>query len=313
MQGFENYNLNDYGLKMRKQVLQWTGVSTSIGIAPTKALAKVANRIAKKFADRTNGVFIMETEEQIHKALKWLQIEDVWGIGRQHAKRLRNIGVNTAYDFIQLDKNWVQKNMSIVGLRLQMDLKGIPVLDLEEIQTKKNISTTRSFEKDDTELKDLSERIATFTAICAEKLRRQKSCCNSLMVFIHTNKHKKHLGQYAKNMVVKLPYPTNSTIELAKYANIALKKIYKKGYRYKKVGVIIQDFTPEEFQQNTLFETNKVKHIPLMKAIDFLNQEYGQQKVKLAAQDLKKVWKMKQEKLSPHYTTRIDDVITIKC
>lgn len=311
--GFQHFDLQKYGHQMRHKVSKWTGIPISIGIAPTKALAKVANRIAKKYPEKTNGVYSINDDQKRIKALKWLKIEDVWGIGRKHAKRLQNQHVHTAYQFTCLPDDWVQKNMSIVGLRLKRDLQGIPTLDLEQTQPKKNIATTRSFEKNYTRLEDLIERVSTFAASCAEKLRKQKSCCNSLMVFIHTNKHRKDLPQYNRNIVLKLPYATNSTLELSKFAIQALKQIFKEGYHYKKAGVIVQDFTPENNSQITLFENRNERHIPLMQAIDKINLQWGQQKVRLASQDQKRVWKMKQEKLSPRYTTHLNDIITIKC
>lgn len=310
--GFDFFNLREHGKSMRYKVLKWTGIPISVGIAPTKALAKVANRIAKKYPEQTENVHIIDNEEKRIKALKWLKIEDVWGIGRQHAKRLNKIGVITAFDFTQLEDNWVKKNMTIVGLRLKHDLQGIPTLNLEEQVAKKNIATTRSFEKNYTELEELSERISTFAVSCAEKLRKQNSCCNSLMVFIHTNKHRKDLPQYSRSIVIKLPYPTNSSIELSKFATQALKHIFKKGYHYKKAGVIVQDFTPSTLPQLNIFENSHERHHSLMKAIDIINNSMGQQKVRLASQDLKRIWKMKQEKLSPCYTTKLSDIITIK-
>ncbi|MCG9911329.1 MAG: Y-family DNA polymerase [Flavobacteriales bacterium] len=311
LRGFERYNLSDYGKEMRQRVLKWTGIPISVGVAPTKALSKVANRIAKKYTEQTGGVYIIDTEEKRIKALKWLKIEDVWGIGRQHAKRLQGTGVKTAYDFIRLGDRFVQNHMSIVGLRLKHDLQGIPTLDLEHPEPKKNIATTRSFEKNYTEEEQLRERISTFATSCAEKLRRQRSCCNSLMVFIHTNGHRKELPQYSRNILVKLPYPTNSGIELAKFATQALKHIFKPGYAYKKAGVIVQDFTPEETIQRSLFENSNEKHPALMQAMDKMNALFGQQKIRLAVQDPKRVWKMKQEKLSPCYTTKLSDIITV--
>lgn len=312
LQGFERYDLPEYGKQMRKQVIQWTGIPISVGIAPTKALAKVANRIAKKYPERTGGVYLIDSEEKRIKALKWLKVEDVWGIGRRHSKRLNQIGVLNAYDFTQLDDPYVKKHLSVVGLRLKHDLQGIPTLDLETLQAKKNIATTRSFETNYTEWDQLSERIATFAVSCAEKLRKQNSCCRSLMVFIHTNGHRKDLPQYSRNMVIQLPFPTNSSIELSKFALQALKYIFKPGYAYKKAGVIVQDFSPAHQLQQSLFENRDERHIPLMKAVDQLNQLLGQQKIRLASQDLKRVWKMKQQKLSPRYTTRLSDIITIR-
>lgn len=312
LKGFERFDLQEYGMDMQRRVTQWTGIPVSVGIAPTKALAKVANRIAKKFPKETQSSYLINSEEKRIKALKWLQIEDVWGIGRQHAKRLRAVGVKTAYDFTQLHDSWVQQHMSIVGLRLKRDLQGTPTLDLELVQPKKNIATTRSFERNYSKIEELEERVATFAVSCAEKLRKQKSCCNTIMVFVHTNRHRNDLPQYSRNIVVKLPYPTNSAIELAKFAKQALHCIFKEGYQYKKAGVLVMDFTPQDKTQLRLFDNSNQQHIPLMMAMDKINSMYGQQKIRLAAQDTKRVWKMKQEKLSPRYTTNLNDIITIK-
>ena len=312
LKGFEFFNLQEYGMLMRNKVVKWTGIPISVGIAPTKALSKVANRIAKKFSGRTKGVYIIDSEESRIKALKWLKVEDVWGIGRQHAKRLQAQGVKTAYDFTLLNDAFVRKQMSIIGLRLKHDLQGIPTLNLDEVQPKKNIATTRSFDGNYTKFEQISERVSTFAVSCAEKLRKQNSCCNSLMVFVHTNRHRKDLPQYSRNIVIKLPFATNSSIELSKFAIQALKQIFKEGYSYKKAGVIVQDFTPQDSVQKSLFEERNEKHIPLMKAVDKLNALFGQQKIRLASQDAKRVWKMKQEKLSPNYTTKLADIITIK-
>lgn len=312
IKGFDFINLQDYGNKICSKVTKWTGIPVSVGIAPTKSLSKVANRIAKKYPEKTKGVYIIDDEDKRIKALKWLKIEDVWGIGRQFCKKLQAIGVKTGLDFTGLEDELVKKQMSIVGLRLKHDLQGIPTLDLQEAQAKKNIATTRTFETNYTKFEELSERIATFTISCAEKLRNQKSCCNSLIVFIHTNEHRKDLPQYSRNILVKLPFATNSSIELSKFALQALKYIFKPGYSYKKAGVIVQDFIQEKNLQKTLFYNRNEKHIPLMQTIDKLNSLFGQQKIRLASQDTKRVWKMKQEKLSPKYTTKLSDIITIK-
>lgn len=311
LEGFEFFNLQEYGEAIRNKVTKWTGIPISVGIAPTKALAKVANRIAKKYPTETKGNYIIDSEEKRIKALKWLKVEDVWGIGRQHSKRLNELGVKTAFDFTQLEDDFVRKHMAVVGLRLKHDLQGIATLDLEEAKIKKTIATTRSFETNYTDFEQLAERVSTFAVSCAEKLRKQNSCCNSLMVFIHTNRHRKDLPQNSRNIVVKLPFPTNSSIELAKFANQALKLIYKQGHAYKKAGVIVQDFSQADNLQQTLFENRNERHIPLMEIIDKINVKFGQQKVRLASQDQKRVWKMKQEKLSPLYTTDLNDIITI--
>lgn len=309
--GFEHYNLLDYGQQMRQKVVKWTGVPVSVGFAPTKSLAKLANRIAKKYPEHTQGVYCIDTDEKREKALKWLKVGDVWGIGRQHAKRLKEIGCITAFDFVRLSENWVKKNMSVVGWRLQRDLQGIPTFDLEAVQPKQTIATTRTFEEDYTEYAQLAERVSTFASMCAEKLRRQKSCCGSLMVFVLTNRHRTDRPQYSRNLAVKMPFFTNSTLEIVDFALKALKQIYQPGYNYKKAGVVVQDFVPENEVQPKLFDSRDVRQIPLMKAIDKINAQFGQQKIRLASQDPKRVWKMKQEKLSPHYTTDLKEIIQI--
>lgn len=310
--GFELHDLQSIGLEMKIRVQQWTGIPVSVGFAPTKSLAKVANRIAKKFPERTGGVYIIETEEQRLKALKWLKVEDIWGVGRRHAARLQEMKINTAYQFTQLSDRWVREMMSVVGLRLKQDLEGIAVLQMEDVKDKKSIATTRTFDGNYTDPALIKERVASFAVSCAEKLRRQHACCNSVMVFLHTNGFRSDQPQYSKNIVIKLPYATNSSIELVKFAVMGFEQIFKAGYGYKKAGVILGDFSPEDNQQLNLFENRNVKHIALMKAVDKINQSFGQQKIRLAAQDVGRVWKMKQEKLSPRYTTNLNEIITVK-
>lgn len=309
--GFDYFDLNEYGNKIRTTVTRNTGIPISIGIAPTKALSKVANKIAKKYFERTKGVYVIDNEEKRVKALKWLNIEDVWGIGRKHARKLKYNGIHTAYDFTLKSDNWTRKHFSVVGLRLKRDLSGIPTLGLDEVKTKKNIATTRTFDFNYKEYEKIRERVATFAISCAEKLRKQSSNCNAIMIFLHTNGHRKDLPQYSRNIVVKLPYPSNSNIELSKFAIQCLERIFVKGFDYKKAGVIVMDITPEREQQLSMFNNSNPKHKKLMRTIDYLNLTIGQQKVKLASQDLDRTWKMRQEKLSPRYTTRLDEVITI--
>jgi DNA polymerase V len=311
LHGFECFNLWDYGKIMRTKVLKYTGIPISVGIAPTKALSKLANRIAKKYP-QFESVYIMDTEDKRIKALKWLKIGDVWGIGRQHSKRLEAMNVKTAFDFVNLNDSVVRKLMGVVGLRLKHDLEGKPTLILDEIKTKKNIATTRSFDRNYTELKDLEERVTSFAVSCAEKLRKQNSECSSIMVFLLTNRFRQDLEQYSANVVIDLPFATSSSIEIARYAVFALKRIFREGYSYKKAGVILNDFTPKNQKQLTLFEGNDKRHSVLMETVDKINASFGQQKIKLASQDLKKLWKMKQERLSPRYTTRLSDIVTVK-
>lgn len=309
--GHKYLDLAEYGVTIRKYVTRSTGVPVSIGFAETKALAKVANRIAKKYPEQTGGVYTIDTDEKRIKALKWLKVEDVWGIGRKHAKRLNYQGITTAFQFTQQSDSWVKKHMSVVGLRLKRDLEGIPSLDIEPSGIKKSIATTRTFHRNYTNIEDITERVATFSISCAQKLRKQKTNCNTIMVFLHTNGFRNDLPQYSRNIIVKLPFPTNSSIELSKFAMDAIKQIYKPGYEYKKAGVIVMDLSPVNEQQLNLFENSNPKHKPLMAAIDKINSSIGQQKLKFGSQDSGRMWKMKQEQLSPRYTTKLNEIITV--
>jgi len=312
LSGFENYNLEQYGRDIHNKVTKYTGIPICVGIAPTKALSKLANKIAKKYPNKTNGVYVIDTIEKRINALKWLKIADVWGIGNQHTNRLEAINVKTAYDFTQLNDDWVRRNMSVVGLRLKKELEGISMLDLEEVKKKKSIATTRSFEKCYYDLNNIQERVSSFAVNCAEKLRFEKSCCNLIMVFIHTNEFDKKAKQYSRSIVVKTDYPTNSSIDIVKYAVEGLKQIYVKGYEYKKAGVVVMGISPESDIQLNLFCSENPNHKALMNTVDKINNSLGQKKVKLASQDLDRTWKMKQEKLSPRYTTVLKDVIKVK-
>ena len=293
--------------------MKWTGIPVSIGIAPTKALAKVANRIAKKFENKTNGVYVLDSKEKREKALKWLKIGDVWGIGLKQTALLKGYNVNRAYDFIKLPDKWVRAEMSVVGLRLKKELEGESVLSLEEHRSpKKAIATTRSFEKNLTKFEDLKERVSTFSILCSEKLRVQKSSCNSIYIFVKSNKHQKNKLQYRNGIVMTLPFASNSSITISKYAAEGLKRIYKQDIEYKKAGVIVMGLIPTDSNQLNLFEKENPRYQALMKTLDFINKKEGSNKIKLASQDLKRIWKMKQTKLTKRYTTELKEIISIK-
>ena len=312
-EGFENYDLESYCLGIKDMVLKWTGIPISIGIAPTKALAKVSNRIAKKFPNQTKGVYSISSEKKRIKALKWLKIEDVWGIGFRHSERLKKYKVNNAYDFISLPDNWVRKKMSIVGLRLKKELEGKSVLELEEVRLpKKAIATTRSFEGTITDYEKIKERISTFAICCAEKLRAQNSNCSSVYVFVRSNKFQKNKPQYRNGILITMPFSTNSNMIINKYAIQGLKRIFRKGINYKKAGTIVMGLDSSNNHQLNLFKNENPKHKYLMKTIDYIQKKEGQSKIRLASQDLRKRWKMKQEKLSQNYTCKISDIIKVK-
>lgn len=309
--GFENYDLIEYGKLIREDVLKSTLIPTCIGIAPTKALTKVANRIAKKYP-QFNGVYAIDTDEKRIKALRWLDIEDVWGIGRQFAKKLKAKGVNKALDFTLLPDEYVRKEFTVVGLRLKKELEGISAIELDDVKTKKNIATTRSFDKTYEDKSYLEERVATFAVTCSEKLRNQNSNCQIVTVFIFTNRFQEGKPQYYQSINVTIPFPTNSSIEIIKYAKIGLDAIYKEGYAYKKAGVIVSGITPESEKQFNLFEDEHPKHRKLMNVMDQMNFKYGVKKLKIGSQALNKTWKMRQDLLSPNYTTKWNDILTIQ-
>ena len=311
--GFDLFDLQKEGMKMQKQIKKWTGIPVSVGIAPSKALAKIANKIAKKFAVKTGGVYSIDTEEKRIKALKWTSISDVWGIGRQHLQQLEAIGVANAWQFSLLSDDWVRKQMSVLGLRLKKDLQGLPSIQLEEVKApKKGIATTRSFEGNLTSFSDLEERVSTFASNCAEKMRKQQSSCQALLVFIRSDPHKKDVISYRNSCVLTLPYATNSSIILSRYAILGLRKIFKENIAYKKAGVMVMGLLPTEKRQLNLFENNNTKHVALMKSLDKIHKRFGPYQIKLANQDLNRTWKMKQQYLSNRFTTELKDVITVK-
>ena len=312
LNGFENYNLYEYGTTMRSRVLKWTGIPTCVGIAPTKALCKIANKIARSNLKQSKGICVIDSEENRIKALKWTKIGNVWGIGSRLKKRLQEKGCVTAWDFTQLPSSWVLKKFSIVEWRLQKDLQGISKIPLEEVSSKKMIATTRSFENTYNDLENIKERISTFATRCAEKLRNQESSCHMLVVKLSSDRFQKNSQQHRESTSVIFSYPTDSTLEIANAAIKAVKTIFKPGIKYKKAGVIVTGLVPNDNFQLNLFTHENPKHKPLMAAMDNLNKKFKGDKVKLGNQDLKRTWKMRQKRLSAKFTTNINDIIIVK-
>jgi len=311
LDGFENYDLTNYGIIIKDRILKWTGIPTCVGIAPTKALSKVANKIARKYPTETNGVYVIDSEIKRVNALKWTKIKDIWGIGSKLSNRLVIKGCKNAYDFTQLSESWVKSNMSVVESRLQRDLLGIPTLNLEVQKSKKSIATTRTFEKPLFDIDSIKERISTFSFVSGEKLRRQKSHCHMIIVILRSNYFREDLKQHYATKVISLPYPTNSSLVLSNHAIKAIESVFKKGIAYKKAGIILTGLVPSNNYQLNIFDWENSNHQPLMNAIDKINYKFSD-KIKLANQDLKKTWKMKQDYLSPNYTTNIQDIIKVK-
>ncbi len=304
--------LPSLGEKMVEKVFKDTGIPIGVGIAPTKTLAKIANHLAKK--QPGCSLKILASPEEIKESLKKIPITSIWGIGKQHAVFLEKHNIYTAYDFTKAPDNWIKKNLTVVGLRTKKELLGVSCLNMEEIPaSKKAICTSRSFGKSQSELQPIEEAVSSFASKCALKLRKQKSVANQIMVFIHTNAFRKDLPQYARNRIINLPVATNSTPPLVKFARIALRSIFQKGFDYKKTGVIVLGLQNQNEVQRSLFEkpTNS-RYDELMKTVDKLNSNYGNEKVRVASMGHKKEWKLRQEKLSPSYTTDLDDIITIK-
>ena len=311
--GFSKEEANEKCSDIIKTILKWTGIHVSIGLAPTKSLAKVANRIAKKYSTRTKGFYSINNNEKRIKALKNISAGDIWGIGFQNEKKLLKVNVKSGMDFVNLPDQWVKKNMSIIGLKLKKELEGIPTLNIEEGKIdKKSIATTRSFESEISSLNDLIERITTFSVVAAKKLRRQNSECNMISVFIRSNPFKQNDDKYHFSLTGSLPFSTNSSIEISKFAVKLLTKIYSKNKSYKKAGIILMGLSPQSSHQFSLFDQNIDKQKKLMRSIDNIDNKYGLYKVRLASQDQKRIWKMKRQKLSRNYTTEIDEVLIVK-
>lgn len=304
-------NLSVIGTNITSKIIRSSGIPVSLGIAETKTLAKIANKFAKKYP-AYNRVCIIDSKEKQNKALELTEIGDIWGIGRKQAAKLKQQGVKTAFDFSQLPGSWVRKNMTVVGERTWKELRGTSCIDMESAPpAKKQICTSRSFGKMIEDFDTMAEAVATYASTCAKKLRQQKGYAMSLLVFIHTNNFREDLPQYWRNTVVHLPVPTSDTLEIVQYALSGLRSIFMSGYQYKKAGVIITEITPTA--QLGLFDSiNRDKRERLMAAIDKINGDYDQH-IKLAVQGSSREWKLKQEQLSQHYTTNINEIITISC
>ena len=314
---FDGMNISDYhqyGLDVQKKLMKWLSIPTGIGFAPTKALAKLANRIAKKFPERTNGVYVIDTEDKRIKALKWTKIEDVWGIGYRLTKKMQSQQILTAYDFtLPQNEAFIKKEMGVVGLRLKYELEGKSVLSLEEPKTKKNIAITRSFEKDITSYSELKERVSTFASVCAEKLRKQNSCCYGVVLFLKKDKFKANGEQYNFYKMAMLPFPSNTSFSISNLALKMLSELYKEGDSYKKAGVIVTEIIPSNQRQFHLFDDENPKFQKIMEVIDKQHAKIGERKIRLGNQDLQRTWKMKQYHLSNKYTTNFKEILEIKC
>ncbi len=296
--------------EIKERVELWTGISVSIGVAPTKTLAKVANHRAKKDKKGTGCIQVLNTEEKIAEALQKTPVGDVWGVGTRSALKLENIGIADAWQLRQMPEEWARKNLGgVVGVRLIRELRGEPSINLEEqLRNKKMITTTRMFGTVVTEIKDIKEAVATYVSRAAEKLRRQKSAAKVITVYVvpqEKGEHVKYRHGPTESAYIILPAATSVTNDLIKPAMQLVERLYKKDDIYKKAGVILGRLEPDSSVQANLFVANsKNSKRYLMNILDNINFSMRDDVVKFASSGTEKNWKMRQDLRSPRYTTR---------
>ncbi|MEG0500351.1 MAG: Y-family DNA polymerase, partial [Rikenellaceae bacterium] len=312
LEGLEESELQEWGRIVARTVKRNTGIPVSIGIAPTKTLAKIASKLCKSYP-KLNGCCFMHRPEDIEKVLKTFPIEDVWGIGRRYAMMLKSLEIRTAWQFVQCSPEWVKAKMSIVGLRTWKELQGETCIEFEHsLPDKQSICVSRSFAKELCTMDELRSALATFASMAAEKLRAQDSVAGQISVFIFTNRHREDAPQSYENRVVKLEVPTDSTIEIVKYSVSALRTIYKEEFGYKKAGVILTVISPKSSIQKPLFDTiDRPKHEQLMKVLDSINSSHGRSTVAIATQGVDPL-PTNREHLSQRYTTSWSEILLIK-
>ena len=295
LSSIKDENLLEYGNKIKNIILKWTGIPTSIGIATTKTLSKIANYTAKK---EKSGVISLINSEKIDKILSEVKINDVWGVGRQLTKFYIKNGINTAYQLKNISNSWIKKNTNVFGSRTAMELKGISCISLEIHQEKrKNCCVSRSFGTKVTKLEELKKSITTHCLNAAEKIRIDNQIAKKVTVFIRTSPFQKNKNYYANTKDIDLPIETNDSIELVKQSLNALKYIYKKGYRYQKTGIILSGLKDANIYKKNLLSTicSEEKRKKLMKAIDHTNIKYGRHTLSIAQAGLKKRWNIKRQ------------------
>jgi len=312
LSSIKDENLLKHGNKIRKIVLKWTGIPTSIGIATTKTLSKIANHIAK---NEKSGVVNLINSQQTDEILSKIKINDVWGVGRQLTKFYIKNGISTAYQLKNMHNGWIKKNTNVLGSRTAMELKGIPCVSLEILQEKrKNCCVSRSFGTKVKKLEELNEAITAHCLNAAEKIRSDNQTTKKITVFIRTSPFQKDKNYYANSKNIDLPMSTNDSIELVKQALIALKCIYRKGYKYQKAGIIFSGLNDVDVYKKNLFSIvrGEEKRTKLMKAIDYTNNKYGRHSLSIAQAGLKKKWNIKKQHSSKIDTASFTFLPTIK-
>ena len=325
LDGMGNIDLKAWGEKLHKKIKRNVGMPVSIGLAPTKTLAKMASHFAKKYQGYRHCCMI-DTDEKRIKALKLYPIDEVWGIGRRYAARLEALGVKTAYDFAEHPQTWIRATFNnIVIERTWRELNGEDCVPNEEMAKKKSICTSRSFNGMITDLTGLRTHVSNYAARCAEKLRQQGTVASIVGVFLNTNAFREDLPQYWNFQEMRLVTPSNSTITIVKAANEVLQKLYRQGYHYKKAGVIVMGIGPNSPIQQDLFDINaeqfeKMKRLDAV--IDRINKVNGTETIVLGSQQYtQKDGKgkaqifanaIKHDFKSKNPTTRWSDIIVLK-
>ena len=309
-----HYNLTEYMREVADRIRLWTDVPVSIGIAPSKTLAKMGSKFAKQYPGY-RSVCLIDTEEKRRKALGLFPLDDVWGIGPRTYEKLLSLGVRTPLEFADKPGDWVEKHFHKPGVQTWKELNGYPCIDTTEILQRQNISTSRSFGQMVTELDKLKSSVAYFTSSCANKLRAQGSVAKAITVYVCSNRFREDLPQYFNAGTYKFQVGTADTIELTKAALSVLETIYRPGISYKKSGVILGDISSEKAVQQILFDTidNRPERLDLSKTIDVLNHKYGLKTVGLAVEgERTDSWRVKSEHRSPNYLTELSDILTVQ-
>ena len=310
----DSEQLNIYCKKMVRDITKGTGIPISLGIAPTKTLAKMASKFAKKHKGY-EGVCMIDSEDKREKALRLFPVEDVWGIGHRHAKKLAYHSINTAWDLTQRSESWIRKELTVTGVRTWKELRGESCVSIEELPHKKSICTSRSFSGIGlNKLEDVEEAIANFAATCSRKLRQDHIVCGAMTVFAHTSRFCTNAPQNYIYSNIHLAVPTNDMQEIVATAVKTLREAWREGgYLYKKAGVIVWNTCEDNAIQGNLFDNvDREKQAALAKAIDEINRKNGHNTIRMAVQGYSKNWHLKNEYLSKQYTTNLKDIIVTK-
>lgn len=304
--------------RLRAIIKRNTGIPVSIGLSNTRTLSKIANHVAKKNPDYEGVCWLHPTDHKLDVLLKQLPVDEIWGVGRRIAIRLQAMGIKTAWQLKEADPKFIRKQFSVVLERTVLELQGTPCIELDDLDTpKKNIMTSRSFGRLTGSLYDLHEAIRVHASKGAEKLRKQNSVARAILIFLKTNRFRDDLPQYNPSIVVPLPYPTNDTREIVKTAQEGLKAVYRKGYLFMKAGVMMLDLTDKDIEQFDIFSApqdseEKEKNDKLNNTIDSINRKMGRDTIRIGGIRHNAAWSIKRDLLSQRYTTRWNELPTVK-